>query len=319
MASRSPRELFRRYPGNPIITADHFPFTVNSVFNPGVTTFDDETLLLCRVEHRTGLSSFIVARSKDGLNDWIIEPDRGIEPLTDSHDEQWGIEDPRITKCGDDYHIVYTGYSTSGPLVCLATTQDFRSFRRLGVLSSPEDKDAALLPCQVNGHWVLIHRPVPRSELMGAHIWMSTSPDLRHWGNPLMLIEARKGGWWDSNKVGLGPPPLLTDRGWLVLYHGVRVTAAGSIYRLGLALLDTDDPSRVIARSNEWVFGPSDQYEVTGDVPGVVFPCGWTVQDDGDTVRMYYGAADTSIAVAEASLSELVDHVIRHTSQEQSN
>jgi predicted GH43/DUF377 family glycosyl hydrolase len=313
MSQRSSHELFHRYPGNPVITAEHFPFTVNSVFNPGVTTFEGETLLLCRVEHRTGLSSLIVARSRDGLSDWKIEPDRCLEPLLDSHDERWGIEDPRITLCGDVHHIVYTGFSTSGPLVCLATTRDFRSFQRVGVLSSPEDKDAALFPCQFDGKWLLLHRPVPRSEQMGAHIWLSSSPDMHHWGKQQLLIPARNGGWWDSNKIGLGPPPILTDHGWLVLYHGVRVTAAGALYRLGLAMLDRDDPSRVLARGTEWVFGPAAPYEMTGDVPGVVFPCGWVVLDDGDTVRMYYGAADTSIAVADASLQELIDHLMHHS------
>ena len=307
-------ELFRRYEANPILTAADFPFTVNSVFNPGVTMFEGETLLLCRVEHRTGFSSLVVARSKDGLTKWIIEPDRCMEPLLETHDEQWGIEDPRITKCGEDYNIVYTGYSTSGPLICLATTTDFRNFRRLGVLSSPEDKDAALFPCQFNDQWILIHRPVARNESMGAHIWLSTSPDLQHWGNPQLLLAARKGGWWDSNKIGLSPPPLLTERGWLLLYHGVRITAAGALYRLGLALLDKDDPSKVLARSAEWVFGPSAPYEVAGDVPGVVFPCGWLLLDDGDTIRMYYGAADTSIAVAEGSVRELLDFLVAHGS-----
>jgi predicted GH43/DUF377 family glycosyl hydrolase len=305
-------ELFHRYAHNPILTADMFPFTVNSVFNPAVTTFENETLLLCRVEHRTGLSSLVVARSVNGLDNWIIEPERCVEPLLDNHDEEWGIEDPRITRCGEDFRIVYTGFSRSGPLVCLATTRDFRRFERIGVLSSPEDKDAALFPVRFNDHWALLHRPVPRNETMGAHIWISTSPDLQHWGNPQLLLAARRGGWWDSNKIGLGPPPLLTAQGWLLLYHGVRVTVAGSLYRLGLALLDRDDPRVVLGRSNEWVFGPSAPYEVRGDVPGVVFPCGWVLLDDGDTVRMYYGAADTCVAVAEASLIELLDHLERH-------
>ena len=304
------RELFRRYPGNPIITAEQFPFMANSVFNPAATMFENETLLLCRVEHRTGLSSLVVARSADGLTDWIIEPDRCMEPMLDSHDEKWGIEDPRITKCGDEYYVVYTGFSASGPLVCLATTRDFREFRRMGVLSSPEDKDAALFPCQIDDQWVLVHRPVPRIESIGAHIWISTSPDMQHWGNPQLLLEARQGGWWDSNKIGLGPPPLLTAEGWLIAYHGVRLTAAGALYRVGLGLLDRDDPTKMLARSNEWVMAPSAPYEIAGDVPGVVFPCGWVVLDDGDTVRMYYGAADTSIAVAEASLAELLDYVL---------
>ena len=303
-------ELFRRYPGNPILTAADFPMNVNSVFNPGATTYEGETLLLCRVEHRTGLSSLVVAHSRDGLTDWIVEPDRCMEPLTDTHDEMWGIEDPRITKCGDEYYIVYTGFSTSGPLVCLAVTTDFREFRRLGVLSSPEDKDAALFPCQIGGSWMLIHRPVPRIESIGAHIWVSTSPDMAHWGNPQLLLEARRGGYWDANKVGLGPPPLLTDEGWLIGYHGVRVTAAGSLYRMGLALLDRDDPTKLVARGSDWVMGPTEPYEVTGDVPGVVFPSGWNLLDDGDTLRTYYGAADTSIAVADASLAEVLDFVL---------
>ena len=245
-------------------------------------------------------------------SDWHLGRPLHGQPLLETQEECWGIEDPRITKCDDDYYIVYTGFSSGGPLVCLASTRDFRTFTRVGVLSSPEDKDAALFPRRFDGQWKLLHRPVPRAEGMGAHIWLSTSPDLEHWGNPQLLFEARKGGWWDSNKIGLGPPPMETAKGWLICYHGVKTTAAGNLYRLGLALLDLADPTKVIARSNEWVFGPSAPYEVTGDVPGVVFPCGWLLMPDGDTVRMYYGAADTTIAVAEASLADLLDHVQLH-------
>jgi predicted GH43/DUF377 family glycosyl hydrolase len=175
----------------------------------------------------------------------------------------------------------------------------------------PEDKDAALFPTTFGGRWALIHRPVPTSEL-GTHIWLSWSPDLRHWGDAAVLLPARRGGWWDARKVGVGPPPLLTNEGWLVCYHGVRVTASGSIYRLGLALLDRDHPDRVIVRGNEWVFGPHASYERQGDVPDVVFPCGWILRDDGDTLDMYYGAADSVICVATARLHELLDHLRTH-------
>ena len=119
-----------------------------------------------------------------------------------------------------------------------------------------------------------------------SHMWLSFSPDLRHWGDSRVLLPARRGGWWDANKVGLGPPPLLTKNGWLVCYHGVRVTASGSIYRLGLALLDRDDPTKVLARGNEWVFGPHEGYERRGDVPDVVFPGGWILRDDGDAAPL---------------------------------
>ena len=149
----------------------------------------------------------------------------------------------------------------------------------------------------------MVHRPVAAKEGAGAHIWISFSPDLKYWGDHRVIIQSRGGGWWGANKIGLGPPPLKTHEGWLILYHGVKSTGSGVIYRLGLALLDVNDPSRVIAFSDEWVFGPQEQYEVSGDVDNVVFPCGWV--PDGDEVALYYGSADSCIALASASVPEL--------------
>ena len=306
------RELLQRFEGNPIITANDFPKMVNAVFNPGATVFEGRTLLLLRVEHRTGLSSFAVALSDDGLTNWEIDPERGLTPDTDLVEERWGIEDPRITLIGDEYYVVYVGYSAFGPLVSLAKTRDFITWERCGVLQSPEDKDAALFPVTFDGKWALLHRPVTAVPGLGAHIWLSYSPDLHFWGDSRVLLPARRGGWWDANKVGLGPPPLLTDHGWLVCYHGVRVTASGSIYRLGLALLDRDDPSQMLTRGNEWIFGPQAEYEQSGDVPDVVFPCGWILRDDGDTLHIYYGAADSVVCVATASLDQLLTHLGVH-------
>ena len=307
-----PRELLKRYSGNPILRPHDFPEMVNAVFNPGATVIDGRTLLLMRVEHRTGLSSLVAATSEDGLTGWEIDPVRGLQPRSDGFEEHWGIEDPRITRVGDEYFVVYVGYSTAGPLVCLAKTRDFVQWERSGVLQPPEDKDAALFPTTFGGRWALIHRPAPAMSGLGAHVWISFSPDLRHWGDARVLLAARHGGWWDSNKVGLGPPPLLTKDGWLICYHGVRVTASGSIYRLGLALLDKDDPTKVLARGNEWVFGPQEPYERSGDVPDVVFPCGWVLRDDEDTLHVYYGAADSVVCVAEASLTRLLSHLEEH-------
>lgn len=308
-----PRELFARYEGNPIIKPTAFPKMVNAVFNPAAVSFEGQTLLMMRVEDRTGLSRLVVATSDDGFTGWEVDLDRGLTPDLNCFEEQWGIEDPRITRDDDGgYLIVYTGYSPGGPLVCLATTEDFRTFERRGVIQSPEDKDAALFPRKFGGRWGLIHRPAARSSEHGAHIWLSWSPDLRHWGDLQILLPARKGAWWDADKIGLGPPPLLTEAGWLLCYHGVRVTVSGSIYRLGLALLDKDDPTVVLARGNEWVFGPTALYERSGDVPDVVFPCGWILGEDGDTVRMYYGATDSVICVATASVHELLEHLSEH-------
>ena len=204
---------------------------------------------------------------------------------------------------------MYTAYSHGGPLVSLAVTADFKDFTRLGPVMPPEDKDAALFPVRFDGRWAMLHRPVAKAPNTSADIWLSFSPDLKHWGGHREIIRARSGGWWDANKIGLSTPPMATKEGWLILYHGVRVTASGSIYRLGLALLDLEDPSRVIRRSEEWIFGPKASYECDGDVDDVVFPCGWIRKKD--RIFMYYGAADSCIALAEAGLDELVGFIMK--------
>ncbi len=167
------------------------------------------------------------------------------------------MEDPRVTWVEDrgQWVIAYTAYSPSGPLVSLAETNDFVSFNRLGPVMPPEDKDAAVFPRRFGNRYAMIHRPVSAGS-SGADIWLSFSPDLIHWGSHRVLFHARHGAWWDANKIGLSTPPLETPEGWLILYHGVRTTAGGCLYRLGLALLDLDDPCRVLRRSDEWVFAP---------------------------------------------------------------
>lgn len=312
MTRADPRELLRRYRENPILRPHDFPKMVNAVFNPGATVYENQTMLLLRVEYRTGLSSLVAALSDNGVTNWKIEPTSGLHPMLDGFEEHWGIEDPRITKVGDEYYVVYVGYSAAGPLVLLATTRDFTHWERRGVLMPPEDKDAALFPVTFDGRWALLHRPAPSMFGVGAHMWISFSPDLRHWGDSRVVLAARRGGWWDANKVGLGPPPLRTPKGWLICYHGVKVTASGSVYRLGLALLDLEDPTRILARGNEWLLGPHEPYERGGDVPDVVFPCGWVLRDDGDTLHLYYGAADSVVCLAEASLTSLLDHLEQH-------
>ena len=267
------------------------------------------TLLLVRVEDRDGLSYIGVARSADGLGGWRVDPDCSFLPDLESEVERHGIEDPRVTELDGEYLIVYTGYSAGGPLVCLAATTDFRTYERRGVLLPPENKDAALFPERFDGRYALLHRPRALTPRATGDIWLSWSPDLRYWGAHSCLIRAGESGAWDSEKIGLGPPPLRTDEGWLLLYHGVRSTASGSIYRVGLALLDGKNPGRVLSRASDWVFGPEAPYERTGDVGNVVFPCGWVLGDDGDTLRVYYGAADSTVCVATASLAALLAHL----------
>lgn len=300
-------ELFKRYGNNPILTADDWSYPINSVFNPGATLLrDGTTLLLCRVENRNGASHLCAARSKNGFDNWIIDkvPTMMADP-ENFPEEIWGIEDPRITYVPElgKYAIVYTAYARDGPGVALAFTQDFKKFERFGIIMPPDDKDAALLPHRIGNYWALVHRPISSYR---AHIWISYSPDLRHWGSHKMIMEARKGGWWDANKIGLSPPLIETVEGWLMIYHGVKHNSSGCIYRLGLALFDLKQPEICIKRSNDWLFGPTEAYEIFGDVNKVVFPCGYTIAPDGDTIRLYYGAADTSIALATGSIKELL-------------
>ncbi len=228
-------------------------------------------------------------------------------------EEIWGIEDPRITYVPEleQYAVAYTSFARGGPGVSLALTKDFRNFDRYGVIMPPEDKDAALLPRRIGGRWALIHRPLTT---LGAHMWISYSPDLRHWGSHKIIMQARRGGWWDANKIGLCSPPIETSKGWLMIYHGVRQTASGSIYRLGLALFDLEDPSICVQRGDSWVFGPEAPYERGGDVKDVVFPCGQTIGEDGDTINLYYGAADSSIALATGSIRCMLGWLDAHSS-----
>lgn len=300
--------LLHRYPGNPILTAADWPYPVNTVFNAGATLLaDGTTLLLCRVEDRRGHSHFCAARSPNGIDRWHIDSHPTLMPDPEHYPEElWGIEDPRITYIRElgKYAIAYTSYSRGGPGVSLALTEDFRHFERHGVIMPPEDKDAALLPRRIGQYWALVHRPVTA---LGAHIWISYSPDLRHWGSHKMILEARRGAWWDANKIGLSAPPIETAEGWLILYHGVRQTASGALYRLGLALFDLQTPERCLLRGDTWIFGPEAPYERFGDVNNVVFPCGFTLGPDGDTINLYYGGADSCIALATGSIRSLLD------------
>jgi len=261
---------------------------------------------LCRVEDRRGLSHLCAARSANGIDGWKIDahPTMPADP-ENFPEEAWGIEDPRITYLPElnKYAVVYTAYGRGGPGVALALTTDFVRFDRYGVIMQAEDKDACLLPRRIDGHWALIHRPV---SFKTAHMWISYSDDLRNWGGHKMMLEARLGGWWDADKIGLSPPPIETPQGWLVIYHGVKRNAAGVIYRLGLALFDLESPQLCLKRGDEWVFTPEEPYERRGDVDNVVFPCGYTLAGDGDTLNLYYGAADTSIAVATGSVKAML-------------
>jgi predicted GH43/DUF377 family glycosyl hydrolase len=313
IVARQYEVLLHRHPSNPILTAAAWPYAAHTVFNAGATRLPDgTTLLLCRVEDRNGLSHLCAARSTNGIDGWIIDPEPTLPSDPERYPEElWGIEDPRITFMEElgRYAVAYTAFGQDGPGVALALTEDFRSFERLGLVLRPENKDAALLPRRVDGSFMILHRPMTHGR---GDIWLASSPDLRDWGRHRPVLQARRGGWWDANKVGLSPPLIETPRGWLMLYHGVRHTASGAIYRLGAALLDLEQPDRCLLRGGSWIFGPEAIYERQGDVANVAFPCGYTIDPDGDTLNLYYGAADTSVALATGSVRQILDWLDEH-------
>ena len=305
---RTAHDLFERYEANPILTPQEWPYPTNAVFNPAAVKLNNETLLLIRVEDMRGFSHLTVARSPDGFTGWEVDPTPTLVADENSREEKWGLEDPRIIWLEEQnqFAITYTSFSEGGPVVSLAITRNFRTFARLGALLPPEDKDACLFPRRFRGRFALIHRPIVRSE---AHVWISFSPDLKHWGDHRALIKTRH-AYWDCHRVGLACQPIETPHGWMIFYHGVRVTTSGAIYRVGLALLDLEEPWRVLRRSDEWVLGPRAPYERVGDVNDVVFPTGATVHKETNQFRLYYGAADCTVAVATTDLSRLLDYVM---------
>jgi len=306
------RELFHRHPGNPILTAEDWPYPVNAVFNPAAAALDGKTILLARVEDLRGISHLTVARSPNGVDGWSIDREPLLAPASGVDSEQWGFEDARVVWVAalSRWVITCTAYGPAGPAVYLATTEDFITIERYGIVRHPEDKNAALLPHRIDGRWVLLHRP--KTEFGGARgeILLSRSADLISWSAPEQVLQPREGAWWDSLRIGIGPPPLWTEHGWLLLYHGVKDTVSGQVYRVGLALLDLDEPTRVLRRLPNWIFAPLASYERTGDVPNVVFPCGLLHDAASGDVHLYYGAADNSICLATARLDDLLDAVL---------
>ncbi|TSA49953.1 glycosidase [archaeon] len=298
------KELLVRSAHNPLICASDMPYQANAVFNVGSADLGDQVLLLLRVESRSGRSHLTVARSRDGVTDWQIEK----EPLSPGGDrayEEYGAQDCRITRVDElgAWVLDYTAYSQYGPAVAVATTRDFVKVEPLGVAFPPSNKDAAIFPRRINGRYAMLHRPLAQD----GNIWIAYSPDLVHWGENNVVLPLHPGPWWDGSRVGTGIPPIETEYGWLILYHGIKNMPSGPIYRVGAALLDLDEPSRLIAHTRHWLFGPEEPYERTGDVPNVVFPCGGFVR--GEDLWVYYGAADSSICLAKGNVNDIIDAV----------
>ena len=292
-----------KYSKNPILTKANVPFNVNSIFNPGAVKYNGKYILLCRVELPIGRSSFVIAESKEGYN-FTVSPKPVLTPEDhkDCYDYvKWGIEDVRITQIENKFYLTYTGYSKYQPVVILAETTNFIDFKIHGPISEPSNKDCALFPEKIDGYFWKVDRPTAENR---KDIWISRSPDLIHWGGYKILLEHEL-GTWEADKIGSSSNPVRTKEGWLMLYHGVRSFGTGSIYKLGVVLLDLEKPWIVKGKSKEPILSPDKDYERIGDVNNVVFSNGWIIEENGN-VKIYYSGADSNICLAETNVDYLL-------------
>ena len=302
------QSLLKRYEGNPVLTIDDLPVRGLGyyVFNPGAVRFNGEYLLLVDVFHREGSIIFWIARSKDGYHfkfdpapvDWPAMP-------ADTGWVENGVYDPRITKFGDDYYIFYgSNKNGCGTRIALAKTRDFVKFEHVAVTSELNNRNAALFPEKIDGMYCRFERPFHGDEFSPCYMWLSFSKDLEFWGRHRKSLKPRP-CHWDDQKLGAGAPPIRVKEGWLEIYHGVNPSCDGSMYMLFAAILDYKEPWKEIARCKYPILFPETDYEQRGRVRNVVFTCNALVDDDG-MVKVYYGASDTCIALAEAPLDEIV-------------
>jgi predicted GH43/DUF377 family glycosyl hydrolase len=308
MAHIRDTDLLERYEGNPLLSSADIPFTCNTVFNGSPVKLGGEYLLLLRVEGQHGYSVFALGHSEDGY-EWEVERLPVMVPAAKgpmARYEEAGIEDPRITRLEDEIYVTYTAFSRFGPVMALARTEDFQEFERLGVISEPGNKDGILFPRRIGGRYARLDRPIGKD--VGS-IWVSFSEDLLHWGDSEVIISPRP-GYWDSYRVGGSTVPIETEEAWVEIYHGVKWTSGGPIYRAGVLLLDLEDPANLIGQSDIPILSPRTEYERIGDINNVVFASGAIVEPDGE-VKVYYGAADTSVCVATCALDELLNIVVK--------
>jgi len=311
-----------RYMNNPVVTREDIPEilphlkNVTSVFNPGTIKHDNKILLMLRVQNRARETYFVMAESDDGINfnveDNIIHW-QGIEEIKETI---FHVYDPRITKIGAEYFVMFAMDMDSGCHLGLGKTIDFKTFEFVGIVSKEDNRNGVLFPEKIGNKYLRLDRPnkvqLEDGPLTGSSIWLSQSKDLIEWEPVKELISGRN-HYWDE-LIGAGPPPVKTEKGWLCVYHGIAMHYQ-PIYQAGIMLLNLDDPSKVIKRGRYNILEPRELYETVGQVPNVIFPTGIIIDEYDENgfakleskVSIYYGAADTSIGLATSTINELLE------------
>ncbi|MFH1879144.1 MAG: glycoside hydrolase family 130 protein [Candidatus Omnitrophota bacterium] len=297
--------VFKRYKGNPIITAKAVP-RANSIHNSAVVKFGDGYAGIFRVDEIDMNFTMHVGKSKDGIN-WDISPDAIKMETSDPYLKITNrTYDPRVTRIDDTFYFTWCLDSPQGPCIGMAETRDFNTFSQKENLLMPPNRNCVIFPRKIKGKYAILSRPSDRGHTPFGDIFYSTSPDLVHWGCHRHVFGTLNSGW-QSTKVGPGPVPIETKEGWLLIYHGVWTSCNGYIYYAGGALLDLEEPWKVLYRTKDYLLAPTELYERVGDVPNVVFPSSAVVNDG--VIRLYYGCADTCISMAEAELADVINFV----------
>lgn len=302
-----------RYTENPIIHRHDIP-TSNSIFNSAVVPFEDGFAGVFRCDS-FGVSMDIYAGfSKDGIH-WNIHHEpitfKGADPEILHREYRY---DPRVVWIEDRYYITWcNGYH--GPTIGIGYTYDFKEFYQLENALLPYNRNGVLFPEKINGKYALLSRPSDTGHTAFGDVFVSFSPDMEYWGHHRFIMGTFPGdaSAWQSTKIGAGPCPIKTDEGWLLIYHGVLRTCNGYVYRMGCAILDIDEPWKVKYRSKFYILAPEEIYELTGDVPNVVFPCATLTDADTGRIAIYYGCADTVTGLAFTTVDELVNWTKENT------
>lgn len=294
-----------RYSGNPVIPRDLLPCS-NSIFNSAVVPFQGQFAGVFRVDDTSRQMQLHTGHSTDGIT-WTLDPER-ITFVCDN-DEIGNFVygyDPRVVWIEDRYYVTWCNWF-HGPTIGIAYTYDFEKYYQLENAFLPFNRNGVLFPRKINGNFAMVSRPSDNGHTPFGDIFYSESPDMEYWGRHRYVFGAA--GGWQSTKVGAGPIPIETSEGWLLIYHGVLTSCNGFVYSAGAALLDLDQPWKVIARSRRYILSPQTLYECVGDVPNVAFPCAALCDVDTGRLALYYGAADTVVSLAFTTVDALIEFI----------
>lgn len=299
-----------RFDGNPIIQRNPIP-GISRVFNSAAIARDGEFLAALRGEQTDGIPQTYLAHSADGIH-WAIDPEP--IPLTDASGARVFPKyayDPRLVQVEDAYYIIWC-QDFYGASIGMAKTTDFKTFTKLEAPFLPFNRNAVLFPRKIHGLYTMLSRPSDSGHTPFGDIFLSQSPDLEFWGRHRHVMSP-SGHWWENVKIGAGAVPLETDVGWLLFYHGVTGTCNGFVYSVGGAILDRDEPSKVLYRCKTSLLTPETEYEERGFVPNVCFPCAAVADGESGRIALYYGCADTYVSLAFTTVDRVVNYIIANS------